>query len=231
MKIYAKQVPPEYQESPLFYGDEFWPENVHVYGNRDYNEHGQYSEICKELDNLSEWLQDARDGCTYAANHCFKAILHYYVPAQDGRLYNRGERLHWLDIIERYEMTSRFSDYETRAICDALELITGIKFEAGTIRGCCQGDWQEIIYPAEYGPEWLESFETEYFNTGSEWIVHDENTDPDSPEDISGFSVYCHGWRMEDIKLEIAEAAGDPGAEVILYQHTGYTKISNWEAV
>ena len=34
MKVYARQIAPEYQESPLFLGDEFWPENVLVYGNR-----------------------------------------------------------------------------------------------------------------------------------------------------------------------------------------------------
>ena len=31
MKIYAKQVSPEYQESPLFLGDEFFPDNIAVY--------------------------------------------------------------------------------------------------------------------------------------------------------------------------------------------------------
>ena len=229
MKIYAKQVPPEYQESPLFQFD--WPENVHVYGNRYYNEHGKYSELCKEIEYMSEWLQDARDGCAYASNHSFKWALYWHVQPDAKREYNRAERLRWLDIIERYEMGSDFSDYETRAVCDALELVTGIKYEADTISGCCQGDWQEIIYPAEYGRDWLKYFEAEYFNTGSEWIVHDENTDPTGPEDINGFSVYCHGWKTEDIKLEIAEAYGAPDAEVILYQHTGYTKTSNWEAV
>ena len=39
MKIYAKQVPPEYQESPLFLGDEFFPDDIAVCGNRDYMEH------------------------------------------------------------------------------------------------------------------------------------------------------------------------------------------------
>lgn len=36
MKIYAKQISPEYQESPLFLGDEFWPEGIILDGNRDY---------------------------------------------------------------------------------------------------------------------------------------------------------------------------------------------------
>lgn len=36
MKIYAKQISPENQESPLFLGEEFWPEGIILDGNRDY---------------------------------------------------------------------------------------------------------------------------------------------------------------------------------------------------
>ena len=39
MKMYARQVNPEYQESPLFLGEEFFPENIAVFGNRDFAEH------------------------------------------------------------------------------------------------------------------------------------------------------------------------------------------------
>ena len=35
--IYCKQVPPEYQESPIFQADMF-PENMVVCGNRDFKE-------------------------------------------------------------------------------------------------------------------------------------------------------------------------------------------------
>lgn len=37
MKIYAKQVAPEYQESPLFL-DDFFPDDIAVCGNRDFKE-------------------------------------------------------------------------------------------------------------------------------------------------------------------------------------------------
>lgn len=39
MKIYARQINPEYQESPLFMGDEFFPDNIAVCGNCDYRSH------------------------------------------------------------------------------------------------------------------------------------------------------------------------------------------------
>ena len=37
MKVYCRQVAPEYQESPLYYDDMF-PDNIAVCGNRDYKE-------------------------------------------------------------------------------------------------------------------------------------------------------------------------------------------------
>lgn len=36
--IYARQVPPEEQESPLWY-DLYFPDDIAVFGNRDFNEH------------------------------------------------------------------------------------------------------------------------------------------------------------------------------------------------
>lgn len=39
MKYKAYQIAPEYQESPLFSSDKFFPDNIAVCGNRDYIEH------------------------------------------------------------------------------------------------------------------------------------------------------------------------------------------------
>ena len=39
MKTFARQISPEYQENPLFLGEDFFPDNIAVCGNRDYCEH------------------------------------------------------------------------------------------------------------------------------------------------------------------------------------------------
>ena len=39
MKIYALQVDPEIQESPLFFEEDFFLENINVFGNRYFNAH------------------------------------------------------------------------------------------------------------------------------------------------------------------------------------------------
>ena len=58
MKIYARQIPPEYQESPLFLGAEFFPDDIAVYGNRDYKEHipAVFERIRGALETGSSWI-------------------------------------------------------------------------------------------------------------------------------------------------------------------------------
>lgn len=82
----------------------------------------------------------------------------------------------------------------------------------------------------EWSREALEVFETEYFNTGSEWIIHDEDGEPESPEEVTGYSVYCVGWNDEQIKRELADAAGesDPAA-VVLFKFTGWSRCPEYE--
>lgn len=206
MKIYAKQVPPEYQESPLFMED--WPENVFVFGNRWLTEHaGRLEDIKRALEDIS----DVCNGYGYTNN-----LLDVIPGRDDGRKYTRAERLQLVRLAKNYTEYSNNSDDENEILCDVLELITGRKYEYATIRGCRQGDWQEIIYPAEYGDAWLYNFETEYFNTGAEWRISEND-----PESDDSYYFYTHEWRDDDIKEEIAIAAGVDPCDVILYTFTG----------
>ena len=227
MKIYAKQVPPEYQESPLFLTD-FWPENVFVFGNRDFNQHADtLVKLMTALENIVEVFDDMQDGQGWTNNlaHAIRCEL----PEEYRRDYSRPERLKMVELANEYCFAKSYE--ENDILCKVLELITGKTWDNSTIRGYCQGDWQEIIFPAEYGREWLEEFETEYFNTGTEWIVHDGDTTPDGPDDIDGFCVYAHGWNNEQIKREIADAAGAANAEVILYEFSGWNRSAAYTGV
>lgn len=234
MKIYARQIPPEYQESPLFLGDESFPDNIAVYGNRDYNAHMPdfFKRVFDALYNgdLLEAWEDINDGGRgYYYNWASALVM--LVPPEGRDAYTREERKHkWPDVARRYYNACRGSFEEDQALCDALELVTGKAWATGAIRGCCQGDWQNICYPVEeWNRESLDAFEAEYFNTGTEWIVHDGDDVPEGPEDINGFSVYCYGWRGDDIRAEIANAYGAPGAEVVLYKIAGQHTVYDWE--
>ena len=227
-KLYARQVPPEHQESPLFLFGE-WPENVYVFGNHHFNAHDE------ELQKIRNGLQEAAGefdslqlGHGWYEN--WMDILEDYLPPRESRgPYTREERKIWIDLCDQY-CEARSAD-ENDILCDALELITGQKWENGVLRGCSQGDWQEIIYPAEYGRKWLDHFETEYFNTGTEWIIHEEEEKPENPEDISGCSVYCYGWNPDMIRAELAEHSGITPEHITLYSFGGWSRAAEYEEV
>lgn len=151
----------------------------------------------------------------------WREALNDLIPPDDARgEYTRAERLELAKLAAQFEWCS--SSAENDILCRVLELITGRAWEAATIRGCCQGDWQNIIYPAEYGRAWLEAFETEYFNTGTEWII-----DPDG----DAYSVYCTGWNNDLIRAEIADSYGCDSGDVILYAFTGWSRTAEYEEV
>lgn len=200
MKIIAKQVPPEWQESPLNRFDEF-PEDVFIFGNRQYNDHTTdfFNNIPRTLEDIADELEYLREGKNHFGD--FSVILEAYTGKHD---HTRSERLKWIELIEKWES----SDEEGTIFADVLALLLGKSFKFGTIRGCCQGDWQYIIYPAEYGREWLESFEAEYFNTGTEWDVYEEGDENDN------YNIYCTSY---DPRKEIATIANTTPDNVILY--------------
>ena len=235
-KIYARQVNPEYQEPCLYLGDEFWPDDLAVFGNRDYKEHvpDVVKRVKDVLDNgeLADYLADFdRYGASDYYKNRTEAIMDFLWP--EGRERYSTKQIHDLcKLIAEYGYTrSRYRD-DDDVLCDVLTIVTGEPWDFRTIRGCCQGDWNTVFYPVnKWSREALSAFETEYFNTGSEWIVHDEDSTPESPEDVSGYGLYCHGWDEDDIRKEIAESYGGSPEDVVLWKWTGKRYYDVYEAV
>lgn len=226
-KVYARQIAPEYQESPLFaFGEEF-PENIAVYGNRDYNEHftGVFDGLRDALLDAGQELDNMRWGDLWRPD--FITILHDLLPPVGRGEYSRAERLAWVKLLDAYGATEA-AVYMARAAA----LITGQEYDAAQISGCCQGEWQNVIYPAEWGREWLAAFECEYWNTGEEWIFTDPlEAPPEDPGDVDGCAVYVHGWRDAERRAEIADAAGVDPADVVLYVFGGWERRAKYAEV
>lgn len=222
MKIIARQVPPEFQESPLFLGPEFFPDNVAIFGNRQYQKHfpDHIGRVFDALDNsrlLDEWdeLQDGHGYNTWAD------VLTDLVPPVNRGPYTRPDRLAWKALADDYY---NMDDGDERPyICRGLELMTGQKWDYTTLRGCCQGDWQYMIYPvAEWTAQAVQYLEIEYFNTGDEW-----NMDPDG----DSVCVYTHEWDDDAIRRELADAYGCDADDIILQRFTGWSRTANYEEV
>ena len=104
-----------------------------------------------------------------------------------------------------------------------LHAVTGIEYTVRTIRGCCQGEWAELVIPSkEASREAVEEIEAKYFNTGTEWRL----------EDASGemHNSYTWIWNGEEAQLREAAAEYWNEPEVEIYDFAGYTKIANYTA-
>ena len=216
--IYARQVRPEYQESPLDIIDE-WPEDVVLAGNHCLNTHtiplyNRFMEYWEEAFNELESIKN-HDGY-----NCYQttteAILCFF-PPEHKQKYSTKEIHQWKSILA--EMCYREDE---ATICKALQLMTGKVWDYTQIHGCCQRDWQGMIYCTEnWNQEARKAFEIEYFNLGTEWIIHDGDNVPDSPEDICGFSIYCATWDEDETRRIIADAANVDPVDVVMYAYDG----------
>lgn len=232
MKIYAKQVRPEYQESPFYlWGAADAYPGVMFDGNRHYNSHTtpEYDAIITGLDELTNTL-DYNGNFLYGRwyENITEAVRDLMpAPLHKPRYSTRNIKEWRLIAHEWYETKD-----QNALICRALQLVTGKEYEYITIRGTCQGDWQEILFPVEeYDRDALAILEADYFNTGTEWIIHDENSEPEGPEDISGYSLYCYGWNVDQIRQEIADAAGAAPEAVTMYEYAGVYTIPKYNKV
>ena len=241
-KIYARQINPEYQESPLFYADMFdWDaEKLSICGNGHFHEHKtELFERVEQVLNggeLAEALEDiaSGEGCYFLpyCKNATEAITDYLPPEKEGRRYSTKQIHELKQLIGDYAGSYAARDCDD-ILCAVLSIVSGELYKCRTICGCSQGDWNTVFYAAAYwNKEALDNFETEYFNEGTEWIIHDELNEPEAPEDISGYSVYCHAWNTDGIRREIAECyTGVSPEDVVLYEYAGYRKVAEYRLV
>lgn len=227
MKIFARQVNPEYQDSMFFEGDGLL-ETVCFYGNKSYHArmNDDFERVLKVLDSADlEYELDKVGSETSWYSNATEAI-NDLLPKKEGKYSTHA--IHDLkELVSNYD---RYSSNWEDILCNVLSIVTGKEWDYGTIHGSYQGDWNYAFYLKEaWTDEELRNLETMYFNTGSEWIIHDEETEPETAEDISGFSVYCCGWNDDQIKQEIANAAGGSVDDVILYKYAGSRSIPVYE--
>lgn len=193
MKIKAYQIAPECQESPLYMFDEM-PEGLEICGNRDYKRH-----TSETFDKILECLE--------------------YGDFSDFE-FTEYKAEHLEELCNKYG--TRGADNEA-IIAEALSIVTGQKWEHKQISGDCQSDWNYIYYqPEEWTAKALEYFEIEYFNTGEEWRLEDEEGD-----DFG--SIYTHEWNDDEKKREIAESVGVNPDDVTLYLFDGWTKTAKYK--
>ena len=230
-KYIAKQIPPEYQKSPLMMeGDNWegtWLDGLCILGNSDYKEHKspELKNLFDELEHLTDEYKDIKEQLGYSAYETFPEAVKGFFPDYKGEDWKA-----WEELCEDY--IDAGWDFTESVICKGLTLLTKKEYYHKQISGCVQSDWQILYYPIE---EWdnncIAMLEAQYFNTGEEWFVSDEPLDEDTnPEDIEGINCYTIGWNDEQTRQELADAVGCKPEEIIMYKAeritiTSYTKI------
>ena len=233
MKIYAKQVDPEYQTSPLW-DDEFFPDNIVVCGNHDYKNHCNetFINVKNALEDgyLVDVLEHPNEYTGYYKN--ITEAITEYLPPENREQYSTNE----IHALKNYIIDYSCCVYSRKEeiLCQVISIVTGEKWDYKIISGCCQSDWNYIYFPVDkWTNEALKSFEIEYFNTGTEWIIDDGDFNPisDSPLNINGVSIYCYSFNSKGIKKEIADYMGVDPLDVVLYVFGGYTKTARYKKI
>lgn len=241
-KVYVRQVPPEYQESPLLMTE--WDEVTHpglvVRGNPDYHVHiipvwSTWQDNWEYAWDSIQEFEPSFDGepadLDLLEYKTVREVIEDLLPPQPERgPYTDAEIDKWVEVLK--DMNDCPPSEEYRPTLNAMKLLTGHEWNMRTIRGSCQHEWQECYYDTTmWTDEAIEEIEIEYFNEGAEWCIHDEDTIPNGPDEIEGYYAYTHGWREEDIRKELAEIAGCQPEDLVIYKHSGYTQVSNYEVM
>lgn len=241
MKKYyvAKQIAPEYQESPMFRWKEFenfesW-EGVSFFGNHDLMERQTpamesflhyIDDACSAYEEL-ELTTSQFDSIPEIVKYMFTDNANGYCVSDEV-----AENPLWKRILEDWPNADR--DEEKTLICLALEAMTGKEYDYTQISGCCQRDWQIIYFPAEYKED-VEIIEAEYFNTGEEWLFFEESVEIEEGEEnqaieivenegICPVTIYVTSWNDEEKRKEIAGEIGCKPDEVLLFSFDHYVK-------
>lgn len=228
MKIYARQVDPTYQESYLFDDDGNGVEYINVWGNGDYQSRtsGLFDRVkeCLDAGELAEDIEAVMGKSPSAIYGSITEAINNQLWRDDGKPYSTQQIGKLKQLVLRYSDCK--SSEEDDILVDVLSIVTGEKWDYKQICGSCQGEWNNVYYPVEkWTKEQLDIFETMYFNTGSEWIIHEGDTEPTIPEEIDGCACYCVSWNDEGIKKEIADIAGGNVEDVVLYKYAGSVSV------
>ena len=219
-KVYARQVPWEWQESP-WDDEQLKIDKAALYGNRSYGRYvfDEFEQVVKALEEM-DW-DDVGDDRPYSTE---QEMLLDYVPPVGRDSYTNEEIETWKFASQMYNQN--YGRNEQWGICMGLTLMLGKEYDYKTLRGSCQSDWIYFIYPTDlYDDEAVRRLETEFFNTGEEWIVHDEDTVPECPEAVNGYTMYVY----DDARKEIAAEAGVAPEDVVLWKYDGMRSIPKYK--
>ena len=139
------------------------------------------------------------------------------------------------EIVHKYDRC-HVKSYEEEIAIPLLDIITGQSWTTRTLRGCCQSDWIDIIYPMigsiYYTTDEIRYLEAMYFNTGTEWIVSEIPLDVDTTSedfDVDAFDIGSYYIMAYDYKKGLSEQLNVNEDSIEIWEFDGYYKKPKWK--
>ena len=210
-KIYATTLNPESFDYRVYDIREDDGNLLYIDGGKewfDIDNTGYLAKIKKLINAYNSWDYE------YSYHEKMKDFLEDYLPNKENGKKLSPREIHYI----------KLSMYEySEAICACLRVITGINYKSRELRGSMQREWVRAYYP-EDADEYANYVEAWFFGTGIEVMVHDEESEPKSADEIYGYTFYTEKYRTDDIKKEVIKQTGykEDEVEIILweYDHT-----------
>lgn len=216
-KIVAKQVPPEYQESPWDYDERY--DRYVVIGPRNWQDFWTeaygITRFCEEW--FDAWSDMKNPEATWAEPMTIGEFMECEeIKKMSGEPWSADELNRWDKLFNEHHGYRTSND----EICEMLSLLDGGNWQHTTLNGCVQREWADCYYDADViTEEGVDIIEANYFNLGTEWIIDDD------------CGVYCYGWNDDMIRQELADAIGCKPEEIEMYKFAGWTSIAGYEVV
>lgn len=229
MKIYAKQIPPEQQDGWRFMEDSEELKKLTILVRRKYElKSDDFARVSSELNELAEEFDDQKAGRGWYNN--FSTACYDLIRRNDGKKYSTQQIHRIKEILTDYGNSDYRASDEQSAIAELMTVMTGKQYFWKCLRGCCQGDWADVCYPADdWTVEQLNYLETCFWNTGTEIEIDDTDSGYVPADKINGYVFYSDGWNADKIKKDIAEQAGCKPEDVVYYEFDGYTQIPRYK--
>ena len=227
-RIYAIQQNNDYIETEFYF--DFEQESkflkLAIIGGRDFASF-TFEEYDRAENNFDDFLYQYElllHKDYYARYNNLSELVNDMFWKSNGKKYSAKE-IHTFKLLYqriKKERNYAFDDYA----CEFLKLITGNKYNKKAIRGYCQGDYAEVVYPETIDKETIDYIEACYFGTGTEYSIYEEETEElltvDDLENngCDNYFDYTALWNTTLYKQELAKRYNLPLENIIVYEIT-----------
>lgn len=243
MKIKAFQADPSYQESGFHFSDY---DDVVFLGSREYTRRNS-DEFDRVEDRFDDVIVTIDDEIQLPYSKVFARTSSEQIDIAKSainEMFSRGtgytddEFKQWFELIGSFLDNGgnlnvnhpELDEFKESIFIDAYSLYMGKRHEKKTIRGNCQGECHDIIYPVDdYSSEAIRELEARYFNTGIEWTILLSECECEEPHcGCSNEYIWHYDYKYTNLEEALREVAieyfGDKckGVEVEIWEFGGY---------